>query len=158
MRPAGSIGVRGLAAVAAIAGAACGYRVTTAYHLRGAERASVRPFDNLSGDPELGAAVTAALREELARRGAAGEGAAIEGDVHAGDAAPSSPDAATYRVAVDVRARLRVGADVVAEKAVRRELDYVAGGDALETEARRALALRRLAAEAARDVLRAFER
>lgn len=155
--------MRGMRAAALLAAAllplaSCGYRFTTAYHLRDADRATVLPFANLSGDPQLGAELASALRQELARRGAAGEGAVIEGDVRAGDAAPSSPGGATYRVALDVHARLRVGGAVVAEKAVRRETDYVAGVDALETEARRALALRQLAGDAARDVLRAFER
>jgi hypothetical protein len=43
---------------------------------------------------------------------------------------------------------------------VRREADYLTGvgSDALETEGRRALALRRTAEDAARELLRAFER
>jgi hypothetical protein len=57
-----------------------------------------------------------------------------------------------------VRARLVAGGTTVAEHVARREADYVGGGDPLETEARRALALRRLADDAAREVLRAFER
>ncbi len=50
----------------------CGYRAVTPYRaVGGVERVDVRAFENDSTDPELGAAVTAALREELARRGAA---------------------------------------------------------------------------------------
>jgi hypothetical protein len=135
----------------------------------------VRTFENLSTEPELGAALTAALREELARRGAdAGEGAAaaIEGDVRATPAVPlvaatRNPEGAfgaaqagggAWRIGIDVRARLVEGGAVVAEHAARLEADYVGGGDPLETEGRRAIALRRLAADAARTVLRAFER
>jgi hypothetical protein len=47
---------------------------------------------------------------------------------------------------------------VVAEHRARTETDYVGGADPLETEGRRALALRRLAADAAGGILRAFER
>ena len=147
-----------LPALAAVALAGCGYRFTTAYHLKDAERATVAPFENLSAEPELGATVAAALREELARRGAAGEGAVIEGDVRSGEPAPTAPAGAAYRVALLVRARLKVGARVVAAREVRRESDYVAGVAALETEGRRSLALRRAAGDAAKDVLRAFER
>ena len=43
---------------------------------------------------------------------------------------------------------------------IRRETDFLSGvgGDALETEGRRALALRRVAADAAHELLSAFER
>ena len=147
-----------LPALAAIAVAGCGYRFTTAYHLKDAERATVTPFENLSAEPELGAAVSAALREELARRGAAGEGAVIEGEVRSTEPVPTAAAGAAYRIGLQVRARLKVGARVVAQHDLRRDGDYVAGVDALETEGRRALALRRAAADVARDVLRAFER
>ncbi len=161
---------------AAIALGACGYGFSQRYVARGgAERVHVRTFENLSTEPELGAALTAALRQELARRGAdAGEGApaAIEGDVRATAPAPSSAatEAAasaagaaqagggTWRVGVEVRARLVANGAVVAEHAARVDGDYVGGGDPLETEGRRAIALRRLAADAATGILRAFER
>jgi hypothetical protein len=45
----------------------------------------------------------------------------------------------------------------VLERQVRRDADYLTGADALESETRRAQALRRLAGEAARDVLSALE-
>lgn len=163
-----------LAALAALALAACGYGFTQRYVARGgAERVHVRAFENLSAEPELGAAVTSALRAELSRRGAAaGEGAAvaIEGEVRATEPAPTSqrivtPNAGTpaseigtWRIAVEVRARLVEGGVKVAEHVARREAAYLAGADPLETEGRRALALRRLAEESAREVLRAFER
>jgi hypothetical protein len=167
--------VRLLALSAALALGACGYGFSQRFVARGgAERVHVRAFENLSTEPELGAALTAALRSELARRGAdAEEGApaAIEGDVRATEPAPTSgatmnlaaPGAAqagggTWRIALEVRARLVADGAVVAEHGARVEADYVGGADPLETEARRAIALRRLAADAARGVLRAFER
>ena len=61
------------------------------------------------------------------------------------------------RIAVSVSARLVAGGATLAEHAARRETDYVGGADPLETEGRRALALRRLAGEVAREILRAFE-
>jgi hypothetical protein len=125
----------------------------------------VRSFENLSAEPELGAAVTAALREKLARRGESGDGdGVIEGEVRTGDAVPSTPyggpagSPATWRAVLEVRARLRLGDKVVAEKTVRRDADFLTGNDPLETEGRRAVAFRRLAMLAAEDVIRSFER
>ncbi len=159
-------------AAAALSFAACGYGFTQRWIARnGAERVHVRAFENLSTEPELGAAVTAALRTELARRGAdAGEGAAaaIEGDVRATEPAPTSvrpplgeggvSTVTTWRIGLEVRARLVAGGAQVVEHVARREADLLGGADPRETEGRRALALRRLAEEAAREVLRAFER
>ncbi len=145
----------------ALAAAGCGYRLTTAHELPGGARhVAVRPFQNRSADPELGAAVAAAMRAELARRGVSGEGgdAVIDGEVRASEPVPSTPGAATLRVAIDVKARLVVPGAPPAERSIRRETDYLAGVDALETEGRRAIALRRLAEEAAVELLRAFER
>jgi len=150
-----------VAAAAALALAGCGYAFSQRYAARGGATAvHVRTFENLSAEPELGAAITAALLAELARRGAdAGPGAAaaIEGEVRAEDPSPTSPGGATWRIAVEVRARLVSGGATLAEHAARREADYVGGADPLETEGRRALALRRLAGEIAREILRAFE-
>ncbi|HEY6101466.1 MAG TPA: LPS assembly lipoprotein LptE [Anaeromyxobacter sp.] len=158
----------------ALAAAACGYGFTQRYVAKGgADRVHVRAFENLSTEPDLGAAITSALRTELSRRGAeAGEGAAaaIEGEVRATEPAPTSQrtlvgvggpapsEIGTWRIALEVRARLHEGGKKVAEHVARREAGYLAGADPLETEGRRALALRRLADEAAREVLRAFER
>jgi len=147
-----------LAGLLALAG--CGYSVSAGLKLRGgAERAEVRPFENLSTDPSVGVEVTAALRDALARRGAAGDGARglIDGQVQTDTVAPSFAGGATQRVALVVRARLLVDGTQVVERVIRREADYLTGADALEGEARRAQALRRLAGEAARDVLSAFE-
>ncbi len=154
--------MRPAALVAALALAACGYGFSQRWVARGgAERVNVRGFENLSTEPELGAAVAAALRTELARRGADGAGEAqaeIDGDARATEPTPTSAGAATWRIAIEVRARLVAGGAPVAEHSVRREGDYLGGADALETEGRRALALRRLAEEAAREIVRAFER
>ena len=167
-----------LALCAAVALGGCGYGFSQRFVARGgAERVHVSAFENLSTEPELGAALTAALREELARRGAdGGEGApaVIVGDVRATEPVPTAaatqapkPAAGaaqaqavggTWHVALDVRARLVSDGAVVAEHAARVEGDYVGGADPLETEGRRAIALRRLAADAARRILRAFER
>jgi Lipopolysaccharide-assembly len=159
---------RALAPAVALA-LACGYGFSTRYHAQGgADRVHVRAFENLSTEASLGAEVTAALREELARRGAAGdEGApaAIDGRVRAFAPTPStvpvgSSYPATWRIVVEVHARLVIGDKAIAERTVRRETDYLSGvaGDALETEGRRALALRRVAADAAREILQGFER
>lgn len=151
-----------LAAAALVLGAAgCGYAFTQPYRARGgADRIHVRAFENRSADPELGAALTAALRAELARRGAAAgpdAPAVIDGEVQATGSVPSSAAGATFHLALEARARLRVRGEVVAERTVRREGDHLGGADALETEGRRALLLRSLAEEAARELLRGFE-
>jgi hypothetical protein len=149
-----------LSAALLLALSGCGYQVSAGRKLRGgAERAEVRVFENLSTDPSVGIEVTAALREALARRGVAGDGAraVFDGQVLTDPAPPSFAGGTTQRVALLVRARLQVDGVVVAERHFRREADYLAGADALESEARRAQALRRLAGEAARDVLSAFE-
>lgn len=153
--------VPALLAAAAVLAAGCGYGFSHAYRARGgADRVHVRAFHNLSSDPELGAAVTAALREELARRGAeAGPDAptVIEGEAGAGEGLPSSVTGSTFHVVLNVRARLVTGGEVVGSVSVRREGDHLGGADALETEGRRALELRRLAADAAREILAMFE-
>jgi hypothetical protein len=138
----------------------CGYGVSAGLKLRGGvDRAEVLPFENLSTDPSVGVEVTTALREALARRGAGGDSGPgrIDGQVRTDTVAPSFGTGATQRVAVLVTARLSVGGVLVLERQVRREADYLTGADALEGEARRAQALRRLADQAARDVLSSFE-
>jgi hypothetical protein len=139
----------------ALASTACGYRLGAGAGLPpGVARVSVRPFENLSTDPELGAVLAAALRRELARRGVEGEGdAVLTGEVQASEAAPSTPGAVTWRVRMEVRATLAAGGATLAERTLRREADHLAGVDALETEGWRSLALRRLADEVARDLV-----
>lgn len=157
-----------LALASAALGAGCGYGFSQRYVAQGnVDAIHVRPFENRSGEPELGALVTAALRTQLARRGSdAGAGAPdwIEGDVRATDPAltsadvTASTDASTWRIGIEVRARLASAAGVRAQRTVRREVVYLSGGDPLESEGRRALALRRAADEAAQELLRALER
>ena len=151
-----------LAAAATLWAAGCGYGFSQRYRAQGgAERVFVRTFENRSTDPELGAALTASLREQLARRGAsAGAGRAGgdrgrdrgargrpvlggRGDLQGGHRGPGRGSASAARRS--------------AQHTVRRQGDYLGGADALETEGRRALALRSLADEAAREILRAFE-
>lgn len=154
------------ALLALLALGGCGYGFTTRYVARGgAERIHVRAFENRSTEPELGAALTTALRSALAQRGAAagpGAGAFIDGEVRATEPVPSSPGeggpAPTWRIAIEVRARLVVAGAPAEERVVRREADFLAGADPLESEGRRALALRRVAADAAAEILRGFER
>jgi hypothetical protein len=135
----------------------CGYSFTAAGRLTGGVQAvAVHPFENRSAEPELGAAFTSALREELAGRGLLGRGdvrAAIAGEVAAGVPVPAVPGGVGWRIAIDVRARLVDGDRVVVERTLRRETSYAAGIDALETEGRRALALRKLAADCARELV-----
>ncbi len=158
MRPALALAP---ALAASLALGACGYGFSQRYVARGgATSIHVRAFENRSTDPELGAQVTTAMRTELARRGAdagPGAGAQIDGEVRAGEPVITSRAGASWRIGVTVRARLVAQGATVAEHVARREADYVGGVDPLETEARRALALRRAADDAARDVLRAFE-
>jgi hypothetical protein len=162
-----------LAAAGLAASTGCGYGFSQRYvAVGGAERIHVRAFENRSTEPDLGAVVTAALREELARRGAdAGEGApaVIEGEIRASEPGLTSAGGVlppigttggtTWRIGVELRARFTPGGGAPPlERTVRRESDYLGGGDPLETEGRRALALRRVAGEAARELLRALER
>jgi hypothetical protein len=164
--------VRWAPVLAAALLSACGYGFSQRYvALGGADRIHVRPFENRSTEPELGATLTSALRGELARRGSdAGEGAPAEldGEVRATEPAVTSTAgatpatgatsvAATWRIGIEVRARLAARNGAPVERVVRREVDFLAGADPLETEGRRALALRRAADEVARELLRAFE-
>jgi hypothetical protein len=147
-----------LALAAGVGG--CGYHLSARWEGKGGvERVEVRPLENLSTEPGLGAAITDALRTALARRGAAGPGGArLEGEVRARPPAPSSPGGATWAIGVLVKARLVVDGQVAAEGTFAREADYLSGADPVETEGRRALALRRLADELAPEILAAFER
>ncbi|HSN16071.1 MAG TPA: LPS assembly lipoprotein LptE [Anaeromyxobacteraceae bacterium] len=135
---------------------ACGYSFTAAGRLTGGiASATVLPFENRSTEPELGAVLAGALREELAARGRLARGesqARIVGEVGVGVPSPAAPGGVSWRVTLDVRARLLDGDRVVAERTLKREADYPAGLDALETEGRRALALRKLAAACAREI------
>ena len=135
---------------------ACGYSFTAAGRLAGGiPAASVLPFENRSTEPELGAVLAGALREELAARGALaldGSAASVTGEVSVGAPSTAAPGGVSWRVALEVRARLLDGQRVVVERSLRREAVYPAGLDPLETEGRRALALRTLAADCAREL------
>ena len=140
-----------------LAASACGYGFAAGGRLTGGiDRASVRPFENLSTQPELGAVFAAALREELAARGTlatAEGGAVLSGAVSATPASPGAAGGVSWHFTVEVKARLLRGDRVVAERTLRREANYPAGLDALETEGRRAQASRRLAADLARELV-----
>jgi hypothetical protein len=148
-------------ALALAALSACGYQLTRGYRARGgADHIHVRAFENDTSDPQLGATVTAALRDELASRGAwAGPDApaVLEGWVRASESVPSTYGAALFGMSVEVHGRLSVHGKLVNELTVKRNADHLGGADPLETEGRRAVALRRLAQEAARELLRAME-
>jgi hypothetical protein len=151
--------------VAALALAGCGYGFTQRYAAAGGiDRIHVRPFVNASTEPELGAVVTTALRTELSRRGAdapEGQGAVLEGEVRATEPVVTSGIGVTWRVGIELRARLVAGTAKPVERIIRRETDFLGASDprdALETEGRRALALRRVADDAARELLRSLER
>jgi hypothetical protein len=153
---------RATALAAALALAACGYGFSQRYVAAGGvDRIHVRPFVNASTEPELGAVVTSALRSELARRGADapdGQGAVLEGEIRATEPNVTSTSAVTWHVAVEIRARLVAGNAKPVDRIIRRDTDFLGGADPLETEGRRALALRRVANDAARELLRSLER
>ena len=151
-----------VAAAAALALASCGYGFGAgAGRLPpGAQHVFVRPLENRTTDAELGALVAASLRHELARRRAdAGPEAParIEGAVEEAGFGASSPNGATYRLSLVVSARLLVDGKVLAEQRARRDEDWLAGQDALESEGRRRLALRRAAEGIAREIVERFE-
>jgi hypothetical protein len=154
---------RALAFAACAALAGCGYHaaVRGAPLAGGAQRVSVPPFDARTADAEVGAFVTEAVREDLARRGvaAAGDGAPsqIDGVVEETVYFPSSPNGATWRLALVVSAKLVTEGKPAAEARVRREVEYLAGQDPLETEGRRRIALRRASEAAARELLEKLE-
>jgi len=153
--------VAGLIVLAA-AGVGCGYAVGSgAVRLpAGAERVFVAPLENRTVDAEAGALVAAALREELARREATGgEGAParIEGVVTRSSSSPLTTQSGTWRLVFEVQARLTVDGREAAQVKVRREVDYLGEVDAIATEGRRRLAIRRAAEESAREIVERLE-
>src|SRR5919201_6682922 len=101
-------------ALAALALSACGYHLAAGgpgLLPPGAEKIFVRPLEDHTTDAELGALVAAALRQELARRDADGGPRArahLEGAIESSAFGPSSPNGSTWRVGLDVSARLVV--------------------------------------------------
>jgi hypothetical protein len=146
----------------ALVAAGCGYSVAAgAGRLpAGAERVYVATFANRTTDAEAGALVAGALRDELARRGSSGgsgSAARIEGTVTQVAWIPTTPDGGTWRLTLEVQARLLVEGKVASEQAVRREQDYLSEVDALATEGRRRLAVRQASVAAAREIVERFE-
>jgi hypothetical protein len=151
-----------LVAAGAAAATGCGYSATAgASRLPpGAERVFVPSFANQTADAEAGALVASALREELARRGmAGGEGAParIDGAVTRASAAPVTTQGGTWRLTFEVQARLVVDGKEAAAATVRREVDYLGEVDAIATEGRRRLAIRKASSDVARDIVERFE-
>lgn len=150
--------MRAAALLLLLPAAACGYGFGAgrARLPAGAEAVRVRPLDNRSSDAEAGAMLSAALRRELARRGADGGAAApaeLSGGVEEASAVPVAAGASAWRLTLVARVRLTAGDRLLGEASVRRGEDYVAGVDALESEGRRRVALARAAEAAARELL-----
>ncbi len=161
MPPAPRSRLRVAAALLALV-AGCGYSVGAgASRLpSGATKVYVPVATNRTTEAEAGAIVTSALREELARRGTeGGEGspARMEATVTRIAAAPVTIQGGTWRLSLDVEARLLVDGKPVAEVRSHREVDYLGEVDAIATEGRRRLALRRASADAARDLVERLE-
>ncbi len=156
-------GLRRLVALVALtAGAGCGYTTGSgaARLPAGATQVFVPPLENRTADAEAGALVAAALREELSRRGAAGgEGASsrIEGVVTRSSSSPLTTQSGTWRLVFEVQARLIVSGQEAAQVKVREEVDYLGEVDAIATEGRRRLAIRRAAEGAAREIVERLE-
>lgn len=148
--------------LAALALCACGYAVRAPGALPDeARQIFVRPFEDRTTDADAGALVAAALRRELARRGADGGPAAparLEGAVEDVTFGASSPNGAVYRLTLTVSARLVVNGRVASEQRTLRSEDWLAGQDPLESEGRRRLALRHAAEAAAREIVERLER
>ena len=72
-------------------------------------------------------------------------------------AAPVTTQGGTWRLVFEVQATLVVDGKDAAAASVRREVDYLGEVDAIATEGRRRLAIRKAAAEAARDIVERFE-
>lgn len=122
----------------------------------GAESVRLRPLDNRSPDAEAGALLSAALRRELARRGAeggAGAPAELTGEVEEVSAVPVTAGGSAWRLTLAARIKLSAAGRPLGEASVRRGEDYLGGIDALESEGRRRVALARAAEAAARELL-----
>ncbi|GEJ56190.1 LPS assembly lipoprotein LptE [Anaeromyxobacter diazotrophicus] len=154
-------GPRAALAGALVALASCGYAVHAPGRLpEDARQVFVRALENRTTDADAGALVAAALRRELARRGAdAGPGAPakLEGAVEGVGFGAASPNGAIYRLTLTVSARLVVAGKVASEQRSVRSEDWLAGQDPLESEGRRRLALRHAAEAVAREIVERLE-
>lgn len=144
------------------ASAGCGYSLAAGSGRlpSGAQHVFVRPLENRTTDAEAGALVAAALRQELARRGAdgsSGSAARIEGTIEDSSFSPLGLNPPTYRLGLTVSARLFVGEKLLAEQRAARVEDWLSGLDPLESEGRRRLALRRAAEAVAKEIVERFE-
>jgi Lipopolysaccharide-assembly len=153
---------RGRPLVLLLALSGCGYSLNAGVGRMppGAQHVFVRPLENRTTDAEAGVLVAAALRQELARRGAeAGSGATarIEGAVDDASFSALGLNPPVYRLALTVTARLLVDGKVLAEQRAGRVEDWLSGLDPLESEGRRRLALRRAAEAVAKDLIERFE-
>ena len=148
--------VAGTAACAALALAAagCGYSFSHGGKLpKGAAGLRVAPGDNRTAQAEVGGLFEGALREELLARGQLSESAEAPrldlevATLKTSTGALNLTGAFTFSVNADLRARVRdgSGAELIA--------DQLAGVDVLGTEANRRAALRRLARNAARELV-----
>jgi hypothetical protein len=153
-----------LVALLAGASAGCGYSVGAgagAVRLpAGAGPIFVAPLENRTTDGEAGALVAAALRQEFSRRGTSGgEGSStrLEGVVTRSASSPLTTQSGTWRLVFEVQARLVVNGQESASVKVRQEVDYLGEVDAIATEGRRRLAVRRAADEAAREIAERLE-
>jgi hypothetical protein len=153
-----------LLALLAGASAGCGYSVGAgagaARLPAGAGPVFVAPLENRTTDAEAGALVAAALRTEFSRRGAVGgEGAStrLEGVVTRSSSSPLTTQSGTWRLVFEVQARLVVSGQEAASVKVHEEVDYLGEVDAIATEGRRRLAVRRAAEEAAREIAERLE-
>ena len=160
-RPGARAPAPGLAAALLLA-SGCGYALAAGQaHLpAGAERVFVAPLDDRTPDAEAGALVAAAMRRELARRGAEGgpgSPAVLDGAVLRASFGPTTPQASSYRLVLEVRARLAVEGRTAWERTVRREVDALGEVDALATEGRRRVAMLRAADEVAREIVEGLE-
>ena len=129
---------------------------------RGVEHIHVQALENDSGDPELGAAATAALRDELARRGAsagADAPAQLEGTVRVTPGVNSTLSYYNWapNVGVEIHARLSLEGKLLHEVTIQQLESHPGGADPLESEGRRSATLRKLARDAAREVIREME-
>jgi hypothetical protein len=148
-------------ALLALTLSACGYAAGGQGRLpENARQVFVRPLENHTTDADAGALVAAALRRELARRGADAGPAAptqLEGAVEGVSFGASGPSGAIYRLTLTVTARLVVAGHVASEQRTQRSEDWLAGQDPLESEGRRRLALRHAAEAAAREIVERLE-